>query len=145
MTTPIIPFFNESLLINLTLATASLERFIEPLLLTKDLNLPEWYTLRELMARNSPLITSELAKSVGRKPNSFTHIAKKLKKKNYIASKQLHDHRQIELSLAPKSLTIRDEFLANAEKIDDAIKSHLGDDYAHLLRILRDLQRIDVS
>ena len=145
MTTPSVPIFNESLLINLTLTTTSLERFIKPLLVTKDLNLPEWYTLRELMTRNAPLITSGLAKSVGRKPNSFSHIAKKLKKKNYVVGKQLHDHREIELSLTPKSLAIREEFLANAEKIDEAIKAHLGEDYVHLLRILRNLQHINAS
>lgn len=136
--------FEDAIFINLTAGRDSLEQFIRArLTLTPELRAMEWYALRVLFMDNASHTLTSLSELFGKKANSFGHVVDKLKEHGYITS-QKHplDHRKWVLKLTDKSITIRDDFLAQAKWIDEQISAYLAEQFNPLLQKLRLLQQL---
>ncbi|MFW5692071.1 MAG: MarR family winged helix-turn-helix transcriptional regulator [Chloroflexota bacterium] len=133
--------FDGSVWCNLDIALRSVDQFFREMIRPEGLTVIEWYILRSLYMRDGQH-ASELARAVGRAATSFTPNLDKLQRKGYIERRpDKSDRRAVRIYLTEKAQELRQDVLASAEKVDNAIRDMFkGNEFAAFQKVLLLLQ-----
>lgn len=136
--------FSGSVWCNLDIALRNLDQLFNRVAQPLGLTIIEWYILRALYERDGQH-ASELARAVGRAATSFTPNLDKLQTKGLVERRpDPTDRRAVHIYLTDEAKQHRDDVLAVAGRIDEAIRTQFDPEaFAAFQQVVAQLQTLE--